>query len=264
MKIETVIFDWAGTTVDYGSFAPVQAFVEAFQAFGITPTPEEVREPMGKLKWEHIRTMMEMPRIATLWQNVHGRPFTKEDIGAVYEESERCIMGILPAFSTPKPFVLDTVAALRARGISIGSTTGYTDAMMEVVAPAARAQGYQPDCWVSPNSVENLGRPYPYMIFEAMKRLKTSCVQAAVKVGDTVADIREGKNAGMVSVGILEGSSVMGLAEQEYTDLSDTERAALDEKARETYFSHGADFVLQNMGGLCTLLDNLEETAADR
>lgn len=27
-KTEAVIFDWAGTTVDYGCFAPVQAFME--------------------------------------------------------------------------------------------------------------------------------------------------------------------------------------------------------------------------------------------
>lgn len=45
-KMEAVIFDWAGTTVDYGSFAPVQAFIEAFKKFGVTPTHAEVREPM--------------------------------------------------------------------------------------------------------------------------------------------------------------------------------------------------------------------------
>ena len=44
--IEAVIFDWAGTTVDYGCFAPVQAFVEVFKHFGIEPTMDEVREPM--------------------------------------------------------------------------------------------------------------------------------------------------------------------------------------------------------------------------
>ena len=37
MKIEGIIFDWAGTTVDYGSFAPVQAFIKAFEEFGINP-----------------------------------------------------------------------------------------------------------------------------------------------------------------------------------------------------------------------------------
>lgn len=60
-KWEAVIFDWAGTTVDYGCFAPVQAFVEVFRHFGIEPTMEEVREPMGMLKRDHIRAMLEMP-----------------------------------------------------------------------------------------------------------------------------------------------------------------------------------------------------------
>ena len=39
---ECIIFDWAGTTVDYGCFAPVQAFVEVFRHYGIEPTMEEV------------------------------------------------------------------------------------------------------------------------------------------------------------------------------------------------------------------------------
>ena len=40
---DAVIFDWAGTTVDYGCFAPVQAFMDAFEEFGIVPTMDEVR-----------------------------------------------------------------------------------------------------------------------------------------------------------------------------------------------------------------------------
>lgn len=48
--IEAVIFDWAGTTVDYGCFAPVQVFTEVFTNAGVAPTPQEVREPMGMLK----------------------------------------------------------------------------------------------------------------------------------------------------------------------------------------------------------------------
>ena len=61
--IEAVIFDWAGTTVDYRCFAPVQVFTEVFTNAGVAPTSQEVREPMGMLKWDHIRTMLEMPRI---------------------------------------------------------------------------------------------------------------------------------------------------------------------------------------------------------
>ena len=66
-KIKAVIFDWAGTTVDYGCMAPVQAFVEVFKQYGIEPTMEEVRKPMGMLKIDHIRTMLQMERIRGLW-----------------------------------------------------------------------------------------------------------------------------------------------------------------------------------------------------
>ena len=76
-QIEAVIFDWAGTTVDYGSFAPVQAFMDAFREFGITPTVAEVREPMGMLKWNHIHTMMQMNRITQEWVRVTGRMWTR-------------------------------------------------------------------------------------------------------------------------------------------------------------------------------------------
>ena len=72
-RIEAVIFDWAGTTVDYGCFAPVQVFTEVFKNAGVEPTMEEVREPMGMLKWDHIRTMLEMPRIRSAWKELYGR-----------------------------------------------------------------------------------------------------------------------------------------------------------------------------------------------
>lgn len=66
-EIKTVIFDWAGTTVDYGCFAPVRAFMEIFKEYGVVPTIEEVRKPMGMLKIDHIRTMLGMERIAKAW-----------------------------------------------------------------------------------------------------------------------------------------------------------------------------------------------------
>lgn len=253
-NIDTIIFDWAGTTVDYGSFAPVQAFVEAFKEFGVEPTTEEVRKPMGMLKRDHIRTMMQMPRISQLWEDVHKKAWTEEDVEAVYLASESGIMKILTNFAQPKPYVLDTVAELRNMGMKIGSTTGYTDEMMAIVVPAAKAAGYEPDCWVSPNAVGNQGRPYPYMIFKNMETLKTKSVENVIKVGDTIADILEGKNAGMVSVGIIEGSSVMGLSQDEYEAMSEKEKDAEDKRVREAYLEAGADYVIQDIRGLLELV----------
>lgn len=258
-KIEAVIFDWAGTTVDYGSFAPVQAFIEAFKKFGVTPTHAEVREPMGMLKWNHIHTMMQMPRISAEWEKVHGKMWELSDVDDVYKESETAIFGILDQFSTPKPHVLEAVASLRERGIKIGSTTGYTDEMMSIVVPNAEKQGYAPDAWFSPNAANNMGRPYPYMVFKNLEALNVSSVGAAIKVGDTVADIKEGKAAGMISVGIIEGSSVMGMMQDEYENLSTEEQAAQIERVRKVYESCGADYVINNMSELCDLIDKIEQ-----
>ena len=46
-RFDAVIFDWAGTTVDYGCFAPVQAFAEVFHGFGMEVTMEETRKRWG-------------------------------------------------------------------------------------------------------------------------------------------------------------------------------------------------------------------------
>ena len=257
-QIEAVIFDWAGTTVDYGSFAPVQAFVEAFREFGITPTVAEVREPMGMLKWNHIHTMMQMDRITREWIRAAGRMWTREDVNAIYEKSEQAIFGILDRFSTPKPHVVQTVAELRSRGIRIGSTTGYTDEMMQIVMPAAKAQGYAPDVCFTPNAVNNLGRPLPYMIFRNLEALRVTGVDAAIKVGDTAADIREGKNAGMISVGVVEGSSVMGLTQEEYESLPQEQKQAQIRRVEEFYQGCGADYVIRDLSQLPGLIDAIQ------
>lgn len=258
-KIEAVIFDWAGTTVDYGCFAPVQAFIEAFKEFGIEPTVAEVREPMGMLKWDHIHSMMQMPRITEEWKCVHGRMWDTKDVDAIYERSEKAIFKILHNFSTPKPFVLEAIEQLRAKGIKIGSTTGYTDEMMSYVVPAAKEQGYDPDAWFSPNSVNNMGRPYPYMVYKNMEALKVSSVDAVVKVGDTVADIKEGKSAGIISIGIVEGSSIMGLSEEEYEQLSDVEKEDNIRRVHKVYEGCGADYIIMNMSELPALIESMEK-----
>lgn len=257
-KIEAVILDWAGTAVDFGSKAPVRAFAEAFRQFGMEPTDAEIREPMGMLKWDHIHAMLQMPRLRQAWKEVHGRDWTQTDVDAVYQASEAAILRILPDFAGPKPYVLEAVVQLREQGILLGSTTGYTDEMMEIVAASARAQGYAPDAMFTPNAVGDKGRPLPYMIFRNLEALGVSSVSAAIKVGDTAADIAEGKNAGLLSVGIVEGSSLMGLSRDEYEDLPDQARQNLKDQVRQRYWTLGADYVLDNLGQLPGLITALE------
>lgn len=255
--IEAVVFDWAGTTVDYGCFAPVQAFVEAFRHFGIEVTMDETRKPMGMLKRDHIRTMLSMERISAEWQRITGRLANHEDIEAVYAQFEPNLFSILHQFAVPKPHVVETVDKLRRMGVKIGSTTGYTDAMMAVIIPEAAKRGYTPDCWFSPDSVGGKGRPYPYMMFENMKALGVSDVKNVVKVGDTVSDIQEGIHCGAWSVGVIEGSSEMGLSQEEYTAFSEDARENACRKTEDIFRKAGAHFVVCNLSELPQLICHL-------
>ncbi len=257
-KIEAVIFDWAGTTVDYGCFAPVQAFISAFEEFGITPTNEEVREPMGMLKRDHVKTMLNMPRISAEWAKLKGKEFTEADVDAVYEKSEAAILAAVENYADPKDYVLDAIADLRARGIKIGSTTGYTKEMMDIVIPKAKENGYSPDYCFTSNDVGGCGRPYPFMIFRNMEAMKISGVDAVVKVGDTVSDIKEGKTAGVLTVGIIEGSSALGLSKAEFEALSREDKAAHTKRVIDTYNKAGADYIINNMSELGAIIDKIE------
>lgn len=92
----------------------------------------------------------------------------EEDIDSLYGLFEENLLGILDQSAEPKPYVLETVKKLREMGQKIGSTTGYTDKMMEIVTREAKNAGYKPDVWFSPDSVGHAGRPYPFMIFKNM------------------------------------------------------------------------------------------------
>ena len=137
-RIEAVIFDWAGTTVDYGCFAPVQAFKDAFNNYGLEPTNDQIREPMGMLKIDHIKTMLEMPVLNEAFKARYDREFNEQDIHKIYDLFEASLMTGITKHTDVKPYVLETVAKLRELGIKIGSTTGYTDMMMEPVLKSAK------------------------------------------------------------------------------------------------------------------------------
>ena len=257
-KIEGVIFDWAGTTVDFGCFAPVNVFLEIFANSGVEVTLEEAREPMGMLKIDHIRAMLKMPRIHAKWQEVHGSPFNEEDVNRLYEQFEKQLMISLAEYTTPIQGVIETVEWLRANNIKIGSTTGYTREMMAVVVPEADKKGYSPDHLVTPTDLANFGRPYPYMIFENMRQLQLSNVKQVVKVGDTASDIKEALHAGVWAVGIIIGSSEMGVSEEEFQQLTTEQQQQLIKETRIKFESYGAHYTIETMQQLPQIFDKIQ------
>ena len=199
-SIRLVIFDWAGTTIDHGSRAPVIPFMRAFAGRGVEVTPDEARGPMGLQKKDHIRALLQMPLIAHRWRERHGRDATETDIAGLFEKFFPLQMQVIDDFTRLIPGVLECAEAqLRSQGNRIGATTGYFRAAAERVYAAAAAQGYQPDCAVCAEDVPT-GRPAPWMIFRIMEALAIYPPSAVLKIGDTVPDIEEGRAAGAWSI----------------------------------------------------------------
>ncbi|MGK7377192.1 phosphonoacetaldehyde hydrolase [Planococcus sp. 1R117A] len=262
-KVEGVVFDWAGTTVDFGCFAPVNVFMDIFKNAGIDVTMEEARAPMGMLKIDHIRAMLSMPRISGLWEEKFGRVFNEQDVERLYAEFEPALMSSLIEYTDPIPEVVETVETLRNQGLKIGSTTGYTQSMMDVVVPNALEKGYSPDFYITPDGTNSLGRPYPYMIYRNMEALKLSAPWKVVKVGDTASDIKEGVSAGVWSIGVIIGSSEMGLSLDEFHALSEADQEEIIAKTAQSFMQYGADFTIRSMSELPQLIENINRLISE-
>ena len=256
-KISCVIMDWAGTAVDFGCFAPLNAFLKVFsEEKGIDITYRQAREPMGLLKIDHIKAILNMPEVNDKFRARYGRDWNMDDVNEMYQSFEKHLFASLKNFTTPIPGVLDTIRLLREDGLKIGSTTGYTQAMMDVVRPGAAAKGYVVDNLVTPDDVP-AGRPAPYMIFENMIKLGVPCLDTVVKVGDTIADIKEGVNAKVWSVGVILGSNEMGLTEEETDNLTADELEDRMVEVRNRMLEAGASYVIRNIEELPALIQTI-------
>ncbi|ANE45830.1 phosphonoacetaldehyde hydrolase [Paenibacillus swuensis] len=262
-RIKAVILDWAGTVIDYGCFAPMHAFIQVFEEAGVRITTREARIPMGMLKWDHIEAILQMERIKVAWADRYGKEAVKEDVDRLYVRFETILMESLQTYTDPIPGALETVNQLREAGIAIGSTTGYTSGMMETIVPEAKRKGYSPDYWIASDQVK-AGRPYPYMIFQNLNELGIFPPSAVIKVGDTVSDVLEGKNAGVWTVAVIRGSSELGLTEEEVYSLPEDELAVRLNQARRTFEEAGADYVIGSIHLLPSVIDEIERTKLER
>ncbi len=259
--IKAVILDWAGTTVDFGSFAPTAVFLRLFEERGVPITAADARSGMGLMKKDHLRTILARPSVAAAWEARHGSPASEADIDGLFEDFVPMQIAVVKDFAEPIPGCLEAIEEIRERGIKIGSTTGYIRSMMDVLMPVAKEKGYEPDFVVCPDEVPN-GRPFPWMVYQNMMNLNVFPVEAVVKVGDTLIDIEEGLNAGTWTVGLSQTGNLMGLTEEEFNNLSDEDQAAALEKVEEQLYRAGAHYVIEGIWDLPIVLEEIEDRLA--
>lgn len=259
--VRAVVLDWAGTTVDYGSIGPVAVFMEVFKSRGVDVSPSEARGPMGMMKRDHIRAMCATESIAERWQEVHGRLPDEEDVESMYQETEPLILYCIAKYSDPIPGVLESVDALRERGIKIGSSTGYTGPIMDTLVPEARKKGYEPDCILCSTDVPR-GRPYPFMCYKNAINLQVYPMEAMVKIGDTLTDIHEGLNAGMWTVGLTKTGNELGLSEEEVSRMDPEELSRRLVAIEERFRKAGAHYTAESLEDCVGVIERIEARLA--
>ncbi len=261
MKLQAAILDWAGTVVDHGSRAPMGAFVHAFAACGVAITVANARGPMGMAKRDHIRAVGQVPAVAAAWRARHGRDFNESDVDAIFQVFEPMNIASVRDHSDLIPGALEAISALRARGMKIGSTTGYTRPIMDELAPIVAAAGYAPDLIVCAGDLP-AGRPSPLMMWYAMAKLGVWPAASVVKVDDTAPGIGEGVAAGTWTVGVLLTGNEVGLSAQELVTLSDADRAAHRGRAGTVLRDAGADLVIDSLADLPDAVEVIEARLA--
>lgn len=255
--IKAFIFDWAGTMVDFGSLAPVRALQSVFALEGIDLTTAEARADMGMAKRAHITAILGREPMHSQWREIKGHDAGPADIDHLFDAIGPLMERAATECAVLIPGAADLVRTLRARGVKIGSGTGYSREMMAGILPAAAAQGYAPDLVVCAGETAE-GRPSPLMTWKALVELGVWPARACVKIDDATVGIREGVEAGTWTIGVAASGNGTGLDLAEFTALSSQDRKTRVAASAGALRDAGADFVVNSVADIAALLPELE------
>jgi phosphonoacetaldehyde hydrolase len=252
-RFDLVILDWAGTMVDFGCRAPVIALKEAFARRGVDLSEPLARRDMGKAKEDHVRALLQDRAVAKGWEEARGVPPAEADIAALMTDLGPLMRDQAARAARLIDGARSMVEALRAAGMKVASSTGYTRDMMAPVLSEAAAQGYVPDHLVCSGETP-FGRPSPLMIYKACAELGVWPLSRVVKVDDTESGVAEGRAAGCFTVGVTASGNGVGLAAEALFALPAADREARIEATKQSLLAAGADVAIGSVAELIGVL----------
>jgi phosphonoacetaldehyde hydrolase len=218
---------------------------------------------MGLPKRDHIGAILEMPRVRDAWQLLRRHTPTQTDVEEIYQKFVPLQLSCLAEYSTLIPGVVEAVHGFRRRRLKVGSSTGYTRAMLDLLLQSSAKAGYRPDCSLSPEEV-GAGRPHPFMMYENAVRLQVYPLAAIAKIGDTPADIQEALNAGSWAIGVAGTGNGIGLSRSEFYALSLAEQESRLADARAELQNAGAHYVVNSLAEVDAALDDINQRLAPK
>lgn len=193
-----VVFDMAGTTVDEDNvvYKTLQKVInETGFNFSLT---QVLTAGAGKEKLTAIKDILALENAESdnSFANKIYNSFV-DDLTIAYDSFEL----------KPQPGAEETFKSLRTKNILVVLNTGYDEkTAVNILEKLHWETGKQIDGLITASDVKN-NRPNPDMILLAMEKFGIENANEVVKVGDSIIDIEEGKNAGCsLSIGITTGA----------------------------------------------------------
>jgi phosphonoacetaldehyde hydrolase len=213
---------------------------------------------MGLAKRDHIASLLDLPRVAAEWERIHSARPADSDVDRLYDSFIPRQIACLGRHSDVIAGVPAAVEKWRGRALKIGSTTGYTRPMLNFLLEHARPQGFSPDCAVCPEDVPGGGRPAPWMCYLNAIRLQSGPLWTTVKIGDTPADIAEGLNAGMWTIGITRTGNEVGWSVAEWEAAPKSQRRDALQTAGNRLRDAGAHYITESVFDCLDIVDEIE------
>ncbi len=190
--IEVAVLDMAGTTVRDEGLVEA-AFVAAVESVGGSVDEEML---------DHVRATMGQSKIV-VFERLLGDPVRAARANVAFEQAYA--RQVATEGCRPVPGAAKAIARLRAAGVRVALTTGFSPGTQRLIVDTLGWRGLVDLCLAPADA--GRGRPYPDLALTALLRLGGGAVHALVVAGDTTSDIRCGVNAGAgVVVGVLTGT----------------------------------------------------------
>ena len=195
---------------------------------------------------------------------MYGKHPDQTDVDNMFKDFVPMQLSCLPKYCTLIPGCAEAIATLKKDyHMKIGSSTGFTEVMVDILLSEAKKQGYEPDASVAGDQVLNGARPKPFMVYKNLDLLNVHPIQSVVKVDDTISGIGEALEAGCWGVGVARYSNYMDIdsLEQE-ANLSSEEIQGRLEKSRDILIKAGAHYVVDTIAELPDICKDINQRLA--
>ncbi len=260
--IRAVIFDWAGTLVDYGSQAPVFSMKDAFEQLNFHIDESQIRRDLGLTYRLHIKKLL----LELVDWETDTSYYTSKRMEHMIEQIHAYFLQRMAqhsaTISEPKTDLENVISFLREEGIRFATTCGYPKPLLAKLLAGTTKFGFNPKVNITPEDTRGVGQPAPAMIKKAMKKLRVRNPRSVVKVGDSLNDIREGKAAGVITIGVVDGSNLIGLSQEDFEHLSFAKQNSLRNQALQQFKAAGADYVVNNLKELTQIIKHIDKISS--